>query len=280
VHCALLLLLVLAGASLAACSSLTGRVKDEPITDTEDSAIQESAARPAPASAGAPADGKAASAAGGSGMGGAARPASGTSAPSSVQAAPANSSKLGAASVVAATPAPGQAGVNAGVDPSLVRSFESAVDALHAGHNQEAEREFSTLARAHPELCGAHANLGILYRRADRLEPAISELETAVHCNPQQAAAWNELGIAYRLQGHFDKAREAYERSMALDPTYPAPKLNLAILFDLYLWDGERALALYDQYLAQSPGGDAQVTKWIADLKNRNRAAGQRKDQP
>ena len=44
--------------------------------------------------------------------------------------------------------------------------------------------------------------------------------------------------------------------------------LNLGILNDLYLQDRKRALVLYDQYLAIS-GGDAAVTKWVADLKNR-----------
>ena len=45
--------------------------------------------------------------------------------------------------------------------------------------------------------------------------------------------------------------------------------LNLGILHDLYLRDGKRALELYDRYLALSPGGDATVAKWVADLKNR-----------
>jgi hypothetical protein len=43
------------------------------------------------------------------------------------------------------------------------------------------------------------------------------------------------------------------------------------MLFDLYLWDGKRALELYDRYLTLTPGGDAKVSKWVADLKNRDR---------
>ena len=47
-----------------------------------------------------------------------------------------------------------------------------------------------------------------------------------------------------------------------------AKKSDDEILNDLYLQDRKRALTLYDQYLAMA-GGDAAVTKWVADLKNR-----------
>ena len=79
----------------------------------------------------------------------------------------------------------------------------------------------------------------------------------------------NQLGIAYRQQGQFAKSRDAYQRALALDPGYAAALLNLGILYDLYLGDTARALELYGRYLAVMPNGDATVTKWVADLKNR-----------
>ena len=79
--------------------------------------------------------------------------------------------------------------------------------------------------------------------------------------------------MTYRQLGKFDKARDAYEKAIALDANYPAPTLNLGILYDMYLGDGARALELYSRYLALSPSGDAAVTKWVAELKNRKAAA-------
>ena len=57
--------------------------------------------------------------------------------------------------------------------------------------------------------------------------------------------------------------------------------LNLGILYDLYLWDGARALELYDRYLQLTPGGDEQVKRWVSDLRNRStqKSAPQRKEQ-
>lgn len=156
---------------------------------------------------------------------------------------------------------------------ALLDAYDAALRAQHEGRLAEAEKGLLALTRSNPDLGGPHANLGILYRRADKLGQAVSELERAVQCNPQQPVFWNQLGIAYRQQGQFAKAREAYEKSMALDPSYPAPILNLGMLFDLYLWDSNRAVELYDRYLALTPGGDAKVAKWLADLKNRNRQA-------
>ena len=90
--------------------------------------------------------------------------------------------------------------------------------------------------------------------------------------SPQQPLYFNQLGIAYRQQGEFAKARSAYESAIVLDPTYAAPVLNLGILNDLYLGNAARALELYNRYLALVPAGDATVTRWVADLKNRKPA--------
>ena len=188
---------------------------------------------------------------------------------------PSAGAAVSAAAGAGSPPATG-AGARAETQPAVVsaevlRAFDNAALALQQGHFEEAERGFLELVRSNPELGGPHANLGIIYRHAGKLAQAASELETAVHSNPQQPVFWNQLGITYREQGQFSKAREAYEKAIAIDPSYSAPYLNLGILFDLYLWDGKRALELYDQYLAQSPGGDPTVTKWVADLKIRNR---------
>jgi tetratricopeptide (TPR) repeat protein len=90
-----------------------------------------------------------------------------------------------------------------------------------------------------------------------------------VQASPVQPLFLNELGIAYRADGQFDKAREAYERALALDASYAAAVLNLGILHDLYLGDGAKALQLYDRYLTLAPSGDAAVTKWATDLRQR-----------
>ncbi len=79
----------------------------------------------------------------------------------------------------------------------------------------------------------------------------------------------NQLGIAERRQGHFEPARQAYESAMAIDANALAPKLNLAILYDLYLGDSAKAQALYEQCATLSPADAPLLGKWLAELKSR-----------
>jgi tetratricopeptide (TPR) repeat protein len=204
-------------------------------------------------------------------------------APATRAAAPASAATAAtAAATTAATTAAPRPSPESGLSVAVVRDFDNARKALRAGRVDEAERGFRALTKDHPELAGPHANLGLIHRQANKLPEAVAELETAVTLSPEQPQYHNQLGITYRQQGQFKKAREAYERAIELDPDYAAATLNLGILHDLYLWDGKRALELYDRYLALSPGGDAVVTKWVADLKNRKTApiTVSRKEQP
>lgn len=155
------------------------------------------------------------------------------------------------------------------VSPATQRSYDDARQALRAGKTEEAERLFRAVSQANPEFGGPYANLGLIHRQAGKLPEAVADFEKAVAANPRQPVYLNQLGVTYRQNGQFAKARDAYERAIALDANYAAAVLNLGILHDMYLADGQRALELYDRYLALTPGGDPQVTKWIADLKNR-----------
>ncbi|MGZ5156202.1 MAG: tetratricopeptide repeat protein [Caldimonas sp.] len=199
-------------------------------------------------------------------------PAASASAPAAKTSQVAQATPGAAAASAPAAPVSTAAPANVAVTAESQRAFDEAARTLRAGRAADAERAFRSLAQAHPELPGPHANLGLIQRQAGKLPEATSELETAVRLSPRQPVYWNQLGVTYRQQGQFAKARSAYEKAIALDPGYATAVLNLGILHDLYLGDGARALELYGRYLLLSPGGDATVTKWVADLKNRKPA--------
>jgi Flp pilus assembly protein TadD len=163
--------------------------------------------------------------------------------------------------------------VEAPVAPNVQRAYDDARRLLAAGRTADAERAFKTLAQAHPELGGPQANLGLIHRQAGRADEAVAALQKAVEASPKQPVFFNQLGVAYREQGQFAKARGAYEEALELEPNYAAAVLNLGILHDLYLADPAQALALYDRYQTLTGGKDAQVGKWVADLKNRSKTA-------
>jgi tetratricopeptide (TPR) repeat protein len=159
------------------------------------------------------------------------------------------------------------------VDPQAQRAFDAARAHLRADRTADAERGFRDVIARHPELGGAHANLGLILRNAGKHDESVAALEQAVKAGPKQAVFYNQLGVSYRHKGQFNKAREAYEQAIALDANYADAHLNLGVLLDLYLGDNTLALVHYERYLALSPTGDVAVGKWVADLRNRKPAS-------
>ena len=159
------------------------------------------------------------------------------------------------------------------VNPAVQRDFVDALSAMKLGRYKDAERMLLVLTGVHPEFSGPYANLGIVYFRLGKMPEATEALEKAIKINPDRAAYYNQLGIVYRQSGQLDKAREAYTQALHIDSNYLNTHLNLGILYDLYLQDQSKALQHYERYQALLPSADAQVNKWIVDLKQRQQTA-------
>jgi tetratricopeptide (TPR) repeat protein len=180
---------------------------------------------------------------------------------------------------VAAAVAPAASAVAAAVPSTPIpveaqRAFDEARALLRAGRAAEAERAFKALAAQHPDLGGAHANLGLIARNAGRHDEAIAAGEASVKASPRQPVFHHQLALSYRMKGRMNDARAAYERALELDPAYADAHLNLGILLDLYLGESALALTHFERYVALAPNGsDVVVGKWIADIKGRVKPA-------
>ena len=122
-----------------------------------------------------------------------------------------------------------------------------------------------------PDLTSAHIDLGIAYARVGDLEHAEGSLKRALELNPKHPAACNELGLVQRRKGQFKQARASYEAALSEFPDFHYAHRNLAILCDLYIGDLGCALEHYEAYSRMVPD-DADVVKWIADLRIRKSA--------
>lgn len=153
--------------------------------------------------------------------------------------------------------------------PEDVRvDYEAATRMIETGRDQEGVALLLALTERAPIVAAPHIALGIAYARGGDLDLAEESLHEALALNPHHPVALNELGLVQRRKGRFAESRASYEAALAQYADFHYAHRNLAILCDLYLGDAACALEHYEEYARIAPE-DVEVTKWIADLRNR-----------
>ena len=150
-------------------------------------------------------------------------------------------------------------------------AYQSALNLMKDGKYEDAANRLEELARTDSERAGPYINLGIAYRKLDKLEEAKQSLLIATERRDGNAIAWNELGLVYRKMGQFENARDAYKKSIRKQARYGKAYLNLGILCDIYLEDLSCAERNYKKYLDVSTDteNNKKVAIWFADVSRR-----------
>lgn len=157
----------------------------------------------------------------------------------------------------------------AAIDRAGQREFEKAVKIMKSGQLLEAEQLFAQLAKRYPNLASVHANMSVIYFNEGRFSDAENAIEQAIKMNRRRAELHNFRGVILREQGRFQDAALAYLAAIDINRKYADAFLNLGVLYDLYLFDAEKAKRYYRAYLALRPGQADQVNAWLVDMQQR-----------
>ena len=154
--------------------------------------------------------------------------------------------------------------------------FARGIDLVREGKDELAAVLFMEIAEDQPGLAGPWANLGLIHMRADQLEKAQEAFEQALAANPRHCDALTQMGVIARKQGRFDDAEQYYRRCIKADGGYAAARLNLGILYELYMGRYSEALVAYGEYQMASAQPDPRVNGWMLDLERRVERLAQR----
>ncbi|MGD8524636.1 MAG: tetratricopeptide repeat protein [Thioalkalispiraceae bacterium] len=117
----------------------------------------------------------------------------------------------------------------------------------------------------HPDL---YTNMAIIYLHKAKLDTAKEYIEKSISIRPGNYQSQNIHGVILRKIGKFDEAIAAYNTSIANNGKYPDAYLNIAILYDIYLNNANKALPYYEKY-KQLAGNDQNIDKWIVEVTRR-----------
>lgn len=157
---------------------------------------------------------------------------------------------------------------------SLRTRYENALELLKQNQFKDAESLLLQITKEAPEYSGPHTNLGILYAKTQRREPALAAFARAVAANPRNATALNWTGTLYREAKDYARAEQHYLKALATDSDYEPALLNLGILYGEYLNQPQKALDFYKRYRRKAPNSESlKLAVWIAELEAKLAAA-------
>ncbi len=155
------------------------------------------------------------------------------------------------------------------VGSTVSAEFTRGISAIEAGDWPLAQTVFERLSKQQSKLSGPWLYLGVAQEAQGDLEQAKNSYEKALAVNQHNQEAYNRLGLLLRKQGDFNGAEQVYQRAIGVWPAYEPIRLNLGILYELYLGDLGKALQQYEIYQSLLAEPDRRVGGWIKDLQRR-----------
>jgi len=150
---------------------------------------------------------------------------------------------------------------------SEIRLYQQAIMHLRDNDLDMAKDILVAFTKKRPELAGPWANLGLIKIKNNDLDAAEKLLKIAVEKNPKMAQAFNLLGFIENKRGNLQQAKQLYTQAIQHKHDYAVAHYNLALLYDIYFQETEKAIAHYQRYLELIEYSDQETIDWLNELK-------------
>lgn len=142
-----------------------------------------------------------------------------------------------------------------------------AIALIKGGNLPQAEANFEEIVKVRPDLAEAHFNLGWVKQQLKKHPEAVVHLQNGLQLRPGEARAYALIGASQRELGEFAAAERSYLAGLTVAPEYDRLHFNLGILYDLYLFEPQKALEHYRRYQSLQKTPDTRVAGWIAVIE-------------
>ncbi|NKB99217.1 MAG: hypothetical protein GKR90_12090 [Pseudomonadales bacterium] len=155
------------------------------------------------------------------------------------------------------------------VDPDIRVLYTKALEAMAEDNEAVASALLFEITEQEPQLAGAWVNLSILATQQNDPKAADEYLTKALTYNPNNCDALSLQGVRQRVAGMFNDAEASYMKCLEQNPYHLQARLNLGILYELYMGRFTDALVMYQEYQLAQVEPDTTVRGWMMDLERR-----------
>lgn len=145
--------------------------------------------------------------------------------------------------------------------------YQTALTAMENGDIDKAESVFQDLTRSQPYMAGPYCNLALIQLKRGQHKESLKTIDKAITLSANISQAYNLRAQLHIRNGKIKEAETDYLKALELDPNYANAHYNIALLYDIYYQDIQKAIQHYEKYMSLLDRPDKTTADWINHLK-------------
>jgi tetratricopeptide (TPR) repeat protein len=146
--------------------------------------------------------------------------------------------------------------------------MSAAINALNDGKPVVAKALLLGLTQRFPLAAKPWINVGLISVRRGELDRAQQAAEKALELQPEITVAEYLLGLIAHKKNDAPKALTHYLAELEKNEQHAYSHYNLALLYDTYYQDLDKAVFHYRRYLSLIPDEDETTLSWVKELES------------